>query len=238
VVVSGGEGLWNVHVHTDDVPAAVDLGAAAGRPRDIRVTEIGVSGGPGGPTDVAGRVVAVVLAAESAALPIGELLTRSGASIVGAAELVELGASELVVLVEGAAAVEDAGTLTERVRGALTTSGIPARVIGIAAPVQFLSAVAVHDPQRPLTDDAAAMEAAAESTRYAVVGPAAEDELSAGAVSAISRLLTDGGDLVTVVCAEGIGARIAHEMAAVRPDIDVNHLSVDTLPSVVWLGVE
>jgi len=32
--------------------------------------------------------------------------------------------------------------------------------------------------------------------------------------------------------------RIAHEMAAIRPDIDVNHLSVETLPSVVWLGVE
>jgi hypothetical protein len=70
------------------------------------------------------------------------------------------------------------------------------------------------------------------------VGPAADDELFANVVSAISRLLVDGGDLVTVVSAEEIGARIAHEMAAIRPDIDVNHLSVDTLPSVVWLGVE
>ena len=43
---------------------------------------------------------------------------------------------------------------------------------------------------------------------------------------------------MTVVSAEGIGARIADEMAAIRPDIDVNHLSVETLPSVVWLGVE
>ena len=43
VVVSGGDGLWNVHVHTDDAPAAVELGAAAGRPHDVRVTEIGTT---------------------------------------------------------------------------------------------------------------------------------------------------------------------------------------------------
>src|SRR6185437_8538609 len=112
VVVSGGDGLWNVHVHTDDAPAAVELGAAAGRPHDVRVTEIGDHRDRDGSPDtadsaVAGRVVAVVLAAESGALPICDLLTRAGAYIVEAAELVELGASELVIL------VEDDGTLVE-----------------------------------------------------------------------------------------------------------------------------
>jgi hypothetical protein len=171
-------------------------------------------------------------------LPICDLLTRSGAYIVEVAELIELGASELVVLVEDAATVDDSAPLTERVRGVAKTSGVPARVIGVAAPVQFLSAMAVHDPHRSLADDAAAMAAAAKSTRWAVVGPAADGELRVGAVAVISRLLADGGDLVTVVCAEGIGARIAEDLAAVRPDIDVNHLGVDTLPSLVWLGVE
>jgi len=237
VVVSGGDGLWNVHVHTDDAPAAVELGAAAGRPHDVRVTEIGDHRDRDGSPDtadsaVAGRVVAVVLAAESGALPICDLLTRAGAYIVEAAELVELGASELVIL------VEDDGTLVERVRGVVETSGLPAHAFGVVAPVEFLSAMAVHDPHRSLADDAAAMQAAAASTRSAAVGPAADDQLTADAVWAISQLLVDGGDLVTVVSAEEIGARIAHEMAATRPDIDVNHLSVETLPSVVWLGVE
>jgi dihydroxyacetone kinase-like predicted kinase len=232
VVVSGGDGLWNVHVHTDDAPAAVELGAAAGRPRDVRITEIGDPRARGDAVDVAGRVVAVVLAAESGALPICDLLTQSGAYIVGAAELLELGASELVIL------VEDEGMLPDRVRGVAETSGVPADVIAVSAPVQFLSAMAVHDPHRSLADDAAAMRAAANGTRGAVVGPAADDELVAVAVSAISRLLDGGGDLVTVVSAEEVGARVADEMAAARPDIDVNHLSVETLPSVVWLGVE
>jgi uncharacterized protein len=236
VVVSGGDGLWNVHVHTDDASAAVDLGAAAGRPRDVRVTEIGEPHTGAGSADaahgaVAGRVVAVVLAQESQALPICDLLTRAGVYIVETGELVELGASELVVLVEDVAAVE-------RVRGVVNAAGLPALVIGVGSPVQFLSAMAVHDPHRSLPDDAAAMEAAARSTRGAVVGPAGDDELSSDAVAAIARLLVDGGDLVTVVGAERIGARIADDLAVIRPDIDVNHLSVDTLPSVVWLGVE
>ena len=38
LVVVGGDGLWNVHVHVDDVGAAVEAGIAAGRPHRIRVT--------------------------------------------------------------------------------------------------------------------------------------------------------------------------------------------------------
>jgi hypothetical protein len=82
------------------------------------------------------------------------------------------------------------------------------------------------------------METAAATTHSAVLGPGDDDQLCADALSEITRLLAAGGDLVTVVSAEGIGARIAQEMAAIRPDIDVNHLSVETLPALVWLGVE
>ena len=38
LVVVGGEGLWNVHVHVDDVGAAVEAGIRAGAPRRIEVT--------------------------------------------------------------------------------------------------------------------------------------------------------------------------------------------------------
>jgi len=41
IVVVGGEGLWNCHVHTDDIGAAVEAGLdAGGRPRQIRVTDL------------------------------------------------------------------------------------------------------------------------------------------------------------------------------------------------------
>ena len=38
LVVVGGEGLWNVHVHTDDAGPAIEAGIRAGRPHRIRVT--------------------------------------------------------------------------------------------------------------------------------------------------------------------------------------------------------
>ena len=40
IVVVGGDGLWNCHVHTNDVGAAVEAGIEAGRPSKIRVTDL------------------------------------------------------------------------------------------------------------------------------------------------------------------------------------------------------
>ncbi|MGA7270009.1 MAG: DAK2 domain-containing protein, partial [Acidimicrobiia bacterium] len=40
IVVVGGEGLWNCHIHTDDIGAAVEAGIEVGRPRDIRITDL------------------------------------------------------------------------------------------------------------------------------------------------------------------------------------------------------
>jgi DAK2 domain fusion protein YloV len=40
IVVVGGDGLWNCHIHTNNVGAAVEAGIDAGRPRNIRVTDL------------------------------------------------------------------------------------------------------------------------------------------------------------------------------------------------------
>ena len=40
IVVVGGEGMWNCHVHTDDIGAAIEAGIAVGRPHRIRVTDL------------------------------------------------------------------------------------------------------------------------------------------------------------------------------------------------------
>ncbi len=40
VVVVGGDGVWNCHVHTDDIGAAVEAGIAVGRPHRIRVSDL------------------------------------------------------------------------------------------------------------------------------------------------------------------------------------------------------
>ena len=40
IVVVGGEGLWNCHIHTDDIGGAIEAGVDAGRPQRIRVTDL------------------------------------------------------------------------------------------------------------------------------------------------------------------------------------------------------
>jgi dihydroxyacetone kinase-like predicted kinase len=40
IVVVGGEGIWNCHIHTNDIGGAVEAAIDAGRPRNIRVTDL------------------------------------------------------------------------------------------------------------------------------------------------------------------------------------------------------
>jgi hypothetical protein len=40
IVVVGGDGLWNCHIHTDDIGASIEAAIDIGRPRQIRVTDL------------------------------------------------------------------------------------------------------------------------------------------------------------------------------------------------------
>ncbi len=40
IVVVGGEGIWNCHIHTGDIGAAIEAAMDIGRPRRIRVTDL------------------------------------------------------------------------------------------------------------------------------------------------------------------------------------------------------
>ncbi len=40
IVVVGQDGLWNCHIHTDDIGASIEAGIEAGKPRNIRVTDL------------------------------------------------------------------------------------------------------------------------------------------------------------------------------------------------------
>lgn len=40
IVIVGGEGLYNCHIHTDDIGDAIEAALDVGRPRDIRVTDL------------------------------------------------------------------------------------------------------------------------------------------------------------------------------------------------------
>ena len=40
IVIVGGDGLYNCHIHTDEIGAAIEAALDAGRPREIRVTDL------------------------------------------------------------------------------------------------------------------------------------------------------------------------------------------------------
>jgi DAK2 domain fusion protein YloV len=40
IVVVGGDGIWNCHIHTDDIGASIEAALDCGRPRQIRVTDL------------------------------------------------------------------------------------------------------------------------------------------------------------------------------------------------------
>ncbi|MDQ0583695.1 DAK2 domain-containing protein [Streptomyces rishiriensis] len=178
LVVVGGDGLWNVHVHVDDAGAAVEAGVEAGRPYRIRITHFGVGdahtrGGERPPRERVQRaVVAVVPGAGLAGL-----YTEAGATTVlarpgeppASGELVEAvrraHAREVVLLPNDADLRHTAAAAAEQAR----TEGIRVALIPTRSAVQGIAALAVHEPDRRFDEDVVSMTSAAGATRYAEV---------------------------------------------------------------------
>ncbi|GIH78654.1 DAK2 domain-containing protein [Planobispora longispora] len=167
LVVVGGEGLWNVHVHVDDAGAAIEAGIRHGRPYRIKVTHLAAAGR----THRAARGRGVVAVAAGEAL--GAVFERSGAVVVrrdpgaspsAAAVLAAIrqAGSEVVVLPNDSGTREVAAAAAEIAR----EEGTVVSVLPTRASVQGLAALAVHDPLRRFDDDVVAMTEAAAHTRY------------------------------------------------------------------------
>jgi dihydroxyacetone kinase-like predicted kinase len=191
MVVVGGDGLWNVHVHVDDVGAAVEAGIEAGRPYRIRVTHFAEqlarltgSAAVGRKSDRRGRTVVVVAAGEGLA----GLFTEAGAvAVLGAGRrpstgqvleaITSCGAAEVVVLPndKDSIAVAEAAAQTAREDADLRVAVIPT-----SAQVQGLAALAVHEPGRTFEEDLLHMTSAARHTRSGAVTVAVRQAMTTG----------------------------------------------------------
>lgn len=85
VAVIGGAGLWNVHVHTNEVGRSIEMGMAAGRPHDISVVAFadqiaGVAGARS--ISLAMPDAAVTLVAVASGDGIRELFAELGAGVL------------------------------------------------------------------------------------------------------------------------------------------------------------
>jgi DAK2 domain fusion protein YloV len=184
IVVVGGDGLWNCHIHTNDVGASIEAALDAGRPRDIRVTDLAdqveeerwvregaeVPAGVTADADPPPRTAVVAVANGEGIGRIfrslgvhyfvagGQSMNPSTAQIL---EVVESVPSDEVVLLPNndnirpvAMQVCELATKTVRV---VPTSGI----------VEGFAALLEYDPEAGAVDNAASM---AESARRVVAG--------------------------------------------------------------------
>jgi DAK2 domain fusion protein YloV len=204
LVVVGGEGLWNVHVHVDDVGAAVEAGIRAGAPRRIEVTHFAeqIDRAREKRAERRGRKLVVVAAGPG----LSTLFRESGAVVIDGAgrrpstrevlEAIEETAAEEVIVLPND---PDSVGVAEAAAHEAEAKGIHVVVIPTRAQVQGIAALAVHEPGRPLDSDVVHMTSAARGTRHGAVTIAARDAMTtAGPCSAGDALGVVAGDFAIV----------------------------------------
>ncbi|WP_375501214.1 DAK2 domain-containing protein [uncultured Jatrophihabitans sp.] len=190
-VVAAGERTWKVHVHVDDIGAALERGLEAGRPYAVSVVPLAaprrsVDDDTGARAVLAvapGPGLAHLFESEGVHVVDGHVIDRMDGSSAGVppsiADVLDVirttGASELVLLPNASqvTGIAEAAARLARARG-VRVSVVPTR-----SPVQGLAAIAVHDPTRRFDDDVVAMAEAAAATRFAQVTVARSEALTA-----------------------------------------------------------
>ncbi|MFD8566132.1 DAK2 domain-containing protein [Streptomyces sp. NPDC059639] len=212
LVVVGGEGLWNVHVHVDDAGAAVEAGVEAGRPYRIRITHFGLGDvhadrASAPPRERAQRAVVAVVPGEGLA----GLYAEAGATTVpdrpgeppASGELVDAirraHAREVVLLPNDAELRHTAAAAAEQAR----SEGVRVALIPTRSAVQGIAALAVHEPDRRFDEDVVAMTSAAGATRYAELAVAERQSWTMAGIC-------QAGDVLGLI--DGDVAVIGHEV--------------------------
>jgi DAK2 domain fusion protein YloV len=174
--VGDGADLWTVHVHCNDIGAAIEAGIGVGRPHRITVARFADQITAQASRFVRDRAIVVLVSGEGAV----ELFRGEGAVVfeppaeVTAADLlavvVSTRARQVTVLpgdsrfIVGSADSDLREPLEEAVSQAVA-AGQDVVVVPTFSPVQALAALAVHDPTRRAGDDAVAMAEASAATR-------------------------------------------------------------------------
>ncbi|ARQ68273.1 DAK2 domain-containing protein [Streptomyces marincola] len=254
LVVVGGDGLWHVHVHTAEPGGAVEAGIEAGRPHRVRIT--GLPAGAAPPAPRAARAVVSVLPGDGLAGLCAQAgattVTADADEPPGGGELAAaiLGtrAGEVVLLPNDDALWHAAAAAAEQARAA----GVRVAVVPTRSPVQGLAALAVHAAERRFDEDVVAMTAAAGATRFGEVAVAERQswttagicqagdvlglidgdvaviggDLAAVAREVLERMLSAGGELVTLVLGAATGRALADLLEA---RVRRGHYGVDTV---------
>ncbi|WP_068400551.1 DAK2 domain-containing protein [Kribbia dieselivorans] len=234
VIVVGGPQLWNVHVHLEDIGAAIERGIEAGRPHRIRV----------GPLleavhDRQGPPAPVGVVACAAGPGLADLFESAGAIAVASGPGQRASAGELLDAVHASHAVDvlllpndrDTHLAAQAAARAAADDGIAVHVIPSTTAVQGMAALVVYDPDAdPMVNQIAMVQASAQ-THHGAVSTAVKPGLTSGgwceigdilgivdgditligqdttevALRVLERLLAGGGELVTLIRGAGAG---------------------------------
>jgi DAK2 domain fusion protein YloV len=197
------------------------------------------------------------LFAEAGAVPLPCAAGRPPTSAQLGRAIAEAGVEEIIVLVNDADGLAAASAAAEQVhRG---SSGVRVAVVPSKAVVQGIAALAVHEPGRRFDADIVAMTAAAGATRHGALQIAEDDawtmagvchagdvlglidgdvaliapSLDEAALSLVDRMVSAGGEMVTLVTGSGLDERadglsaaelveaVIARVHARRPEMDV-----------------
>jgi hypothetical protein len=269
LLVVGGPELWNVHVHVDDAGAALEAGVEAGRPYRIRVTHFGEQPHRPPASDVA--VVACAAGPGLAAVftDSGAHVVDSGPGRrASAGQLLEAARAAHALSVILLPNDKDTLLAAEAAAAAAEQDGIELHVVRSRTAVQGLAALAVFDPRAPLSRNLASMSGSASATRHGAVTVAGKDALtSAGpcrrgdvlgvvggdivlvggdmleaAQEVMRRLLSSGGELVTIVAGadapHGLADDLARWVGREHRDLEVSLIEGGQPLYHLLLGVE
>jgi DAK2 domain fusion protein YloV len=232
IVVVGGDGMWNCHVHTNDVGPAIEAGIDAGRPRSIRVTDLAdqveeeqwvreqAATAPAGDAAAETATATATEQCTTAVVAVGvgdgvqRLLNSLGVHTIVAGgqsmnpstaqilEAVELCPAESVIVLPNNKNIVPVAVQVD----ALTSRQV--EVVPTQAVVESLAALVAYDPQAGVESNAASMAEAVQRVRTGEVTQAVRDgvgecgPIGAGDWIAISR------DGVTVVAKSAADAAI------------------------------
>lgn len=180
IVVVGGDGIWNCHVHTNDIGAAIEVAIdLGGRPKQIRVTDLFEEVAERHATHDAQRAAAGLPAVTTAVVAVcsgsgleelfaqlgvqgvvtgGQTLNPSTAELLDAVEHVN--AQQVIILPNNKNIIPVAEQLN-----ALTSKEV--RVVLTKSMPEALAALVVYDPEASVDENLAEM---AEATEAMVTG--------------------------------------------------------------------
>jgi uncharacterized protein len=277
-VVGDGDGQWAVHVHCNDVGAAVEAGIDVGRPHRIAVVRFDDQVAAATSRFAVDRAVVALVTGAG----IGELFRDAGASVLPLAGPDALTVSDLVAVIAGTQSSHvavlpnraDCDAVVAAAVAEAVRAGQDVIVVPTASPVQGLAALAVHDPTRRHGEDVVAMAEAAAATRRGEIvpareqgitwvgvcqpgdvlglldgeivliepGPADDQAVRKAAYQLVDRMLSGGGELVTVLpgadAPDGLTDDLAEHVRTEHREVEFTCYDGGQAGNILLLGVE